>query len=554
VSAAGRPARVSSAVREAASLTTLAPRALGVMARSGMLRPVRPDRLASMAAAPLRHGTGPAALGAATASRWPDQPAVLDERGELAYGELDRRGRSLAFALREECGITNDSGLAVMCRNHRGFLEALLAASRLGVNLLLLNTDFAGPQLAQVLEREKPGTAILDEEFASVFDEAGFEGDRVIAWTEDNQAGATVDSLIAAHESATAPGPATRTQGRLIILTSGTTGVPKGAPRSLSIRSLLGPMTTFFSRVPLHARERILIGPPFFHGFGLTYLGVAMLLGGTMVVRRRFDAEATLRAVDEHGVRTLIGVPVMLQRILELPDDVRDRYDHSSLRVIISAAAPLSTQLVREVTDAFGDVVYNLYGTTETGFGAIATPEDLRAAPGTVGRTPLGTKVRILNEQEGELAAGKTGHIFVGGGMVVKGYSGGGRKDTVAGLMSTGDLGHFDPQGRLFIDGREDDMIVSGGENVFPGEVEEALTRHPDVADVAVLGVADEQFGQRLKAYVVAQKDRNPTEDDLKAHVKANLARFKVPREIVFTDEIPRNPTGKVLRRQLDER
>jgi fatty-acyl-CoA synthase len=138
--------------------------------------------------------------------------------------------------------------------------------------------------------------------------------------------------------------------------------------------------------------------------------------------------------------------------------------------------------------------------------------------------------------------------------MVVKGYSGGGRKDTVAGLMSTGDLGHFDPQGRLFIDGREDDMIVSGGENVFPGEVEEALTRHPDVADVAVLGVADEQFGQRLKAYVVAQKDRNPTEDDLKAHVKANLARFKVPREIVFTDEIPRNPTGKVLRRQLDER
>ena len=284
--------------------------------------------------------------------------------------------------------------VAVMCRNHRGFVEALLAGSRLGADLLLLNTEFAGPQLAQVLEREAPGTAILDEEFASAFDEAGFEGNRVLAWAEDNQAGTTFDSLIAAHESPKPSRPATRTQGRLIILTSGTTGTPKGAPRSLSVRSLLGPMTTFFSRVPLHARERILIAPPLFHGFGLTYLGVAMFLGATMVVRRRFDAEATLRAIDEHRVTTLIAVPVMLQRILELPDDVRDRYDRSSLRVVISAAAPLSAQLAREVTDAFGDVVYNLYGTTETGFGAIATPEDLRAAPGTVGRPPEGTTVQ----------------------------------------------------------------------------------------------------------------------------------------------------------------
>ena len=173
---------------------------------------------------------------------------------------------------------------------------------------------------------------------------------------------------------------------------------------------------------------------------------------------------------------------------------------------------------------------------------------------GTVGRPPQGTTVRILDEQDAGLPAGEIGRIFVGGGMVFEGYSDGRNKDTVAGLMSTGDLGHFDHQGRLFIDGREDDMIVSGGENVFPGEVEEALARHPDVADVAVLGVPDEQFGQRLKAYVVVEKDSTPSQDDLKAHVKANLARFKVPREIVFTDEIPRNPTGKVLRRQLDDR
>ncbi|MGA8925618.1 MAG: AMP-binding protein, partial [Solirubrobacterales bacterium] len=456
-------------------------------------------------------------------------------------------------ALRDECGITTGDRLAVMCRNHRGFLETLLAGSRLGAQLLFLNTDFAGPQLAQVLEREMPGTAIVDAEFASVFDEAGFEGNRVIAWEEGGRSEATVEAMIASYEAASDRGPATRTQGRLVILTSGTTGTPKGAPRSLPLRSLLGPMTTLLSRVPLHARERILIAPPFFHGFGLSYLGLGMFLGATVVARRRFDAEATLRAIDEHRVTTLIAVPVMLQRILELPDDVRNRYDSSSLRVVISAAAPLSIEVATKVSEAFGDLVYDIYGTTETGFGAIATPEDLRAAPGTVGRPPYGATVRVLDEKGAPLPAGKSGRIFIGGGMVFEGYSGGGSRDMVAGLMSTGDLGHFDSQGRLFIDGREDDMIVSGGENVFPGEVEEALLRHPGIADVAVLGVTDEQFGQRLKAYVVAERDAHPTEKDLKEYVRRNLARFKVPREVVFTDGIPRNSTGKVLRRRLDD-
>ncbi len=549
---AGRFSQTSSTAREAASIAGIAPRALGAMARSGMLRPARPDRVVGMLRGLLRHGMGPAALGAATAARWPDQPAIIDELGELTYSELDRRGRGLASALRDECSVTAGGRLAVMSRNHRGFVEALLAGSRLGADLLPLNTDFAGPQLGEVLEREAPGTAMLDEEFGPVFDEAGFEGHRVIAWGGGDRPEATVDGMIAADEAAHAP--ASRAQGRLVILTSGTTGTPKGAPRSLSLPSLLGPMTTFLSRVPLHARERILIAPPFFHGFGLTYLGLAMFLGATAVVRRRFDPEATLRAIDEHAVTTLIGVPVMLQRIVELPAHVRDRYDSSSLRVVISAAAPLGTDVAGALTDAFGDVVYNLYGTTETGFGAIATPEDLRAAPGTVGRPPHGAPVRILDEHDAGLPVGVSGRVFIGGGMVFEGYSDGRSKDTVDGLMSTGDLGHFDSQGRLFIDGREDDMIVSGGENVFPGEVEEALARHPDVADVAVLGVADEQFGQRLKAYVVAERDANPTEDDLKDYVRASLARFKVPREIVFTGEIPRNPTGKILRRRLDGR
>ena len=547
---AGRPG-AGDALREAAALAGLAPRAVEAMARSGMLQPARPDRVVRMMRAPLRHGMGPAALGAASAARWPDQPAIVDELGELTYSELDRRGRALASGLHDRLGVTAGDRLALMCRNHRGFVEGLLAGSRLGADVLLLNTDFAGPQLASVLEREEASAAVLDEEFGSVFDEAGFEGPRALAWADRARSEPEIESMIDAYEWAAARDPATRAQGRLVILTSGTTGTPKGAPRSLSLFSLLGPITTFLARVPVQARERILIGPPFFHGFGLTYLGLAMFLGATAVARRRFDPEEALRAIDEHRVTTLIAVPVMLQRILELPPEVRDRYDASSLRVVISAAAPLGPDLAAALTDAFGDVVYNIYGTTETGFGTIATPEDLRAAPGTVGRPLRGSVVRLLDDGGSDVPTGTTGRIFIGGGMVFEGYSGGGSKDTIAGMMSTGDLGHFDEEGRLFIDGREDDMVVSGGENVFPAEIEETLARHPDVADVAVLGVEDEQFGQRVMAYVVVQKDAEVTEDDLKGHVKTNLARFKVPREIVFVEEIPRNPTGKILRRRL---
>ena len=527
---------------------------LRALVRSGLLGPVRPDRLARMAGA-LRLGRGPATAAAAAAARHPRHPALSDERGTITYEELDRRGAAVAGGLQEGFGIGPDRGLAVMCRNHRGFVEATLAASRLGADLLLLNTEFPGPQLAEVLDRESVGAAVLDEEFAQVFDDAGYDGPRVLGWHEGDRDGEpgepTLDALVA--RGASSP-RSTRRQGRIVILTSGTTGTPKGAPRSPSLRALIGPGTTLLSKVPFRAREPMFVAPPFFHGFGLAYLGTGLFLGSTLVVRRRFDPEATLAAIHEHRVACLIAVPVMLQRILELPDSARSRYDTSSLRVVISAASPLSGDLAAAFMDAFGDVVYNLYGSTETGFGAIADPADLRAAPGTVGRPPFGATVKILDEDGAQLPPGETGRIFMGGDMVFEGYSGGGSKEVMAGLMSTGDLGHFDREGRLFVEGREDDMIVSGGENVFPQEVEDVLGRHEGVADVAVLGVEDEQFGQRLAAFVVKAPDADPTADELKAHVKSHLARYKVPRDVEFVDELPRNPTGKVLKRELAER
>jgi fatty-acyl-CoA synthase len=203
--------------------------------------------------------------------------------------------------------------------------------------------------------------------------------------------------------------------------------------------------------------------------------------------------------------------------------------------------------------DTFGDNLYNLYGSTEVAWATIATPEDLRAAPGTAGKPPHGTRIAILDEQGRPVPTGETGRIFVGNEMRMEGYTGGGGKEQIDGLLCSGDVGHLDSEGRLFVDGRDDEMIVSGGENVFPREVEDLLAGHEAVKEVAVVGVDDEQWGQRLRAYVVLHEGAELDEEQVKRYVKENLAAYKVPRDVEFLDELPRNATGKVLKRKLLE-
>jgi acyl-CoA synthetase (AMP-forming)/AMP-acid ligase II len=275
------------------------------------------------------------------------------------------------------------------------------------------------------------------------------------------------------------------------------------------------------------------------------------VLGSTLVLRRTFDPEQCLRTLTEEDCDALVVVPVMLQRIMALPQAVRDSYDLSGVEVVAASGSALPGDLASDWMDQFGDHLYNTYGSTEVAYATIATPHDLREAPGTAGRPPFATVVRILDEDGAEVPPGAAGRIFVGNGLLFEGYTGGGGKDVVDGLMATGDVGRIDGAGRLVVEGRDDEMIVSGGENVFPQEVEDCLARHPAVADAAAIGVDDEHWGTRLKAFVVLTDGSRASEDDLKAHVRANLARFKVPREVVFVDELPRNATGKVLKREL---
>jgi len=524
---------------------------LKVFSGVGLIRPMRPDKLARVAERYVRWGVSPALGSAANAITHPDRSAIIDEAGALTWEETHRRSNALARALRDE-GIETGAGVAIMCRNHRYFVEATMACAKLGAVALYLNTAFAGPQLADVVRREDPKAMIYDQEFSALLSEVSASPRRYVAWEDelDEVDETTVEQLISGSDADDLEAPPEH--GRYIILTSGTTGTPKGAQRSEP--EGLGTLAALLDKIPRRYGETAMIAAPLFHSWGFLHFLLSLPMSATMVLRPHFDPEDTLRAVAEHRARVLAVVPVMMQRIIALPEEIRRRYDVSSLEVTAASGSALPGELATRWMDEFGDNLYNLYGSTEVSWASIATPEDMRAAPGTSGRPPRGTVIRVVDENGEDVKPGDTGRIFVGNQLAFEGYTGGGDKEHLGDLLSSGDVGHFDEEGRLFIDGRDDEMIVSGGENVFPREIEDLLADHDAVADAAAIGVEDEDFGQRLRAFVVKEEGKEISEEDLKGYVKENLARYKVPREIVFVDELPRNATGKVLKRELAER
>jgi acyl-CoA synthetase (AMP-forming)/AMP-acid ligase II len=515
---------------------------------TGMVQPERLDKAVRAVGALRKWGPSSPAAYLGGSIRFPDRAAIVDDRGALSYREVHRRTNALACELRK-VGIGERQNVAIMCRNHRGFIEATVACAKLGAGALYLNTAFAGPQITDVLRREDPAAVIYDEEFSELVAEGAEGRRRFIAWSEPSSSAAepTLEQLIAAGSDAELPAPSEK--GRVVILTSGTTGTPKGAARTQP--DTLEPAASLFSKIPLKARETTMIAAPLFHSWGYAHFTLGLALSSTLVLRRRFDPEATLDAVAQHRASALAVVPVMLQRILDLGPRTLARYDTSCLKAIAVSGSALPGELATRAMDTFGDVLYNLYGSTEVAWATIATPADLRAAPGTAGRPPMGTVVKLLDADGREVPSGLSGRIFVANEMTFDGYTGGGGKEVIGDLMSTGDVGHFDAAGRLFVDGRDDEMIVSGGENVFPREVEDLLADHEAIEEAAVVGVPDEEFGQRLKAFVVLREGAELNEAEVQQYVKENLARYKAPREVVFLDQLPRNATGKVLKREL---
>ncbi|MFW0790147.1 AMP-binding protein [Gordonia sp. CPCC 205333] len=484
-------------------------------------------------------GTNPASLLRIAAARWPDRAAIIDDAGVLSYQQLLDGAEATSLNMHHRYGIASGTTVAIMCRNGRGFVQAVFGAALVGADIVLLNTDFPPSTLATTLREQKIEVVLGDDEFLSTL-AAAAPAVTVISPTQP-----APDTL--------APLAPSDRDIQLVILTSGTTGTPKGVPRQPGPSQVLGVAATILRRTKLRVGDRVVIAVPFFHAFGLGSLFFSVALGATMVTRRRFDAETTLALSSLQRTHALMAVPIMLSRILDLPDEVHLRNPTPTMRVIMSGGAPLDPALATRLLSTYGPVLFNGYGSSEVGIGAVATPADLARSPGTVGKPVAGSPLRVLDEHDRIVPPNVTGRIFVGGRLAFDGYSSGDNKAVAQGMTSTGDMGFVDNFGCLHIVGREDDMIVSGGENVYPQAVENALAEHADVLDSAVVGSPDNEFGQRLVAFVVVRKDRKLTEQALRAYLRTAVSRFEQPRDIHFIDEIPRNPSGKALKRQLSQ-
>jgi acyl-CoA synthetase (AMP-forming)/AMP-acid ligase II len=502
----------------------------GTMLRRGLLTPGNPVRVVRQFAALGRWGFGLAGELRQAAARSPRRLAVIDDQRQVTYGELLERAERLARAL----PVAPGERVGLLCRNSARMIEALIGVTTLGADPVLINTGLSPSQLATVAKDQGLRAVLFDDEFAPRV--ALVEGVEKI--TEER-----FEELIAGAPVAESRPP--ERPGRTIVLTSGTTGVPKGARRPTP--GGFRPLCSVIDRIPLRAQQRVMIAAPLFHTWGYAGLQIALALRATIVLRRRFEPAAILEDLARHECAGMIAVPVMIQQMMELPPAAR----LPALRVVAVSGSAVPGGLATRFMDRHGDVLYNLYGSTEASWASIATPADLRVASNTAGKPPYGTKVAVLDEHDRPVPTGRIGRLFVGNEMLFEGYTNGASRTMHQGLLATGDLGHLDADGRVYVDGREDDMIVSGGENIYPAEVEDLLAELPQVREVAVIGVPDDDYGQRLAAYLVLRDGETLDPEAVREHVRHHRARFSVPRDVTFLDALPRNATGKVLTRDL---
>ena len=519
---------------------------------SGALKLESPQSLAATVADVRRWGEI-GMVPALNARRTPNRVAVVDDEGSMTFRQLDEAAHAVANGLLS-LGVKGGDGVAILARNHRWFLIANYACARVGARTIMLNTEFSGPQIRDVSEREGAKLIIYDDEYATAvkLSKPALGKLRGLGTNPDKGRSSrstdeTLAQLIA--RSSSAPAPTATARSSIIILPSGTTGTPKGANRRTP--PTLAPLGGVLSAVPFRSGEVTALPSPMFHALGYLHATLALTLGSTLVLHRRFNPATVLEDIPKHRVTAVVVVPVMLSRMLDALEKMDARPDLSSLRIVFVSGSQLGAELASRAMKNLGPVVYNLYGSTEIAFASIARPQDLAKNPATVGPVIKGVKVKILDDSGHEVPQGQVGRIFVGNTFPFEGYTGGGGKQIIDGLMSSGDVGYFDENGLLYVSGRDDEMIVSGGENVFPAEVEDLISGHPDVIEATALGVEDKEFGARLRAFVVAKEGAALTEEAIKDYVRDHLARYKVPREVIFLAELPRNPTGKILKREL---
>jgi fatty-acyl-CoA synthase len=494
-------------------------------------------------------------LPALHARRTPDKAAIIDDDGEMTWKELDDAANAVAHGLLDK-GVKGGDGVAILARNSRWFAVAEFGCARVGARIILLNSSFSGPQIKEVSEREDAKLIIYDDEYCEDVSKADPPLGKLRALgtnpDSDKKSGSKDETLADLIErSSGSPAPKASKHSSIIILTSGTTGTPKGANRSTP--PTLAPIGGILSHVPFKAGEVTALPAPMFHALGFLHATIGAFLGSTLVLHRKFKPDVVLKDIAKYKTTAIVVVPVMLSRMLDALEKMDENPDLSCLRIVFVSGSALNADVAERGLKELGPVIYNMYGSTEIAFATIAEPKHLQHNPSTAGPVVKGVKVKIFDENGEELPQGEVGRIFVGNAFPFEGYTGGGKKQIIDGLLSSGDVGYFDEKGLLYISGRDDEMIVSGGENVFPAEVEDCLSGHPEVVEATAIGVEDKEWGHRLRAFVVKKDGSDVDEDTLKKHVRDQLAKYKVPREVIFLDELPRNPTGKILKRELRE-
>lgn len=578
------------------SVGPLGPLALGLvpLVQSGVLGPMGVPAMGKALKSIYQFELTPTGLLAIGAARDPFHTAIIDDAGSMTYQQLHEQSAALARALWRS-GLRERSRIGVLCRNHRGFLMALFAHGRLGTDIVLLNTGASAEQTRAVLQEQKPDVLLIDEEFLPLLSEDFRDCPVIVAWefgdsqgmtrdSEQNQDMASnvrdaVDSGSYARRDEewaslqqvldTAP-PAVRLprrprRGRTIILTSGTTGVPKGARRP-EPRSYM-PASAIISRIPLRHHRPFYLAAPLFHTWGFANIQLALALRSTMILQRRFSPETAVQLIGKNRPYSIAIVPTMLRRLLQaVPEGF-----NPGTQVIATSGEALPPTVITNTFRVFGDVLYNLYGSTEVSWASIAQPEEMRRYPRTAGKPPVGTTLKILDDDGRECADGEVGRIFVKNELLFEGYTRPGvDKEIIDGMVATGDLGYIEND-LVFISGRSDDLVISGGENVYPQETEDVVTSREEVEEAAVRGVEDPDFGQALCAWVVLKYGHPGAErhggelsaegraareefiESVKREVKQRLARHSVPRYFMFLDKLPRNAVGKVVPRELPQ-
>jgi fatty-acyl-CoA synthase len=480
-----------------------------------------------------------------------DKAALIDRNGSESWKELDRRANKVARALQQN-GIVGGHRVATLLRNGREMIELLLGTQKVGIVATPLNTWAKPKELKNTLESADPSLLVYDTKHSEQVHAAAHEGVSLVHVGDDADAldhSISLEQMIEGQSYLPAP-PFTRNRGtaKVVIHTSGTTGTPKGAQRDSSSAGL-GTFANLLERVPYRRDDIIFCPAPLFHSFGLATFTFSLALGSTLVLPEKFDPEDSLKWIEEHQATAASFIPVMIKRIVSLDDEVKNRYDLSSLRIVMASGSAMSPELRSAAVDVFGDVLYDLYGSTEVGWATIATPEDMKQKPKTVGRPVEGIEIAVFSEQGEKRGPGEVGELFIKSDILFEGYTSGESKDERDGYMSIGDVGYRDEDGHLFIEGRTDDMVVVGGENVYPIEIEETIEGIDGVKEAAVLGVKDEEYGEVLAAFVVG----SPSPEEIQSTCKEQLASYKVPRRIEKLDELPRTSTGKVLKRELIE-